>query len=232
MAKILVVEDDPQILKVICDCLSFDHHIIETETDGRSGLEKLQFFQYDVLVLDWNLPGISGIELCRAYRDQGGTGAVLMLTAKQAVADKEEGLDSGADDYLTKPFNIRELTARVRALLRRSTGRMSTNVLKVGDVELDPRSFSVSVQGHAIKLVPKEFALLEFMMRNRNIVFSADALLSRVWKSDEEASPDIIRTHIKNLRKKIEVKGTPPIIQTVYGVGYKVVAPKTADESG
>jgi DNA-binding response OmpR family regulator len=223
VAKILVVEDDPQILKVIEDCLKIDRHIIETESDGSVALEKLRLFEYDVLILDWNLPGVTGVELCKQYRTRGGSGGVLILTANTTISNKEEGLGSGADDYLTKPFEVRELTARVKALARRSAVGLTSNVIKVGDVELDRDKFCVTVSQKAIKLVPKEFALLEFLMRHRNIVFSADALLSRVWKAEEDASPEIIRTHIKNLRKKLEHDGKPPIIETVYGVGYKVV---------
>jgi DNA-binding response OmpR family regulator len=223
VAKILVVEDDPQILKVIKDCLKIDRHIVETESDGSVALEKLRLFEYDVLILDWNLPGVTGVELCKQYRTRGGSGSVLMLTANTTISNKEEGLGSGADDYLTKPFEVRELTARVKALARRSAVGLTANVIKVGDVELDRDKFCVTVSQKAIKLVPKEFALLEFLMRHRNIVFSADALLSRVWKAEEDASPEIIRTHIKNLRKKLEHDGKPPIIETVYGVGYKVV---------
>ncbi|HEY9679074.1 MAG TPA: response regulator transcription factor [Drouetiella sp.] len=223
MAKILVVEDDPQILKVIQDCLKLDHHTVEAESDGSLAQEKLKLFQYDVLILDWNLPHVTGVQLCKEYRDRGGQASVLMLTANQTLSNKEEGLGSGADDYLTKPFEVRELVARVKALARRSAVGVSSSIVKVGDVELDRDKFCVSISQKPIKLVPKEFALLEFLMRHRNIVFSAEALLSRVWKAEEDASPEIIRTHIKNLRKKLEQDGKPPIIETVYGVGYKVV---------
>ncbi len=223
MAKILVVEDDPQILKVILDCLIIDRHIVESEEDGAAAQERLRLYEYDVLILDWNLPGVTGVELCRQYRDRGGRGGVLILTANQTISNKEEGLGSGADDYLTKPFDVRELLARVKALARRSSVAITSNIIKVGAVELDRDKFCVTVNEQPIKLVPKEFALLEFLMRHRNIVFSADALLSRVWKAEEDASPEIIRTHIKNLRKKLEHDGKPPIIETVYGVGYKVV---------
>lgn len=223
MAKILVVEDDPQILKIVTDCLKIDHHTVETEEDGAIAMEKLRLFEYDVLIFDWNLPGVSGVELCREYRNRGGRGGVLMLTANTTLSNKEEGLGSGADDYLTKPFEVRELVARVKALARRSSVAISANNLKVGGVELDRDKFCVTLNGQPIKLVPKEFALLEFLMRHRNIVFSAEALLSRVWKAEEDASPEIIRTHIKNLRKKLEHDGKQSIIETVYGVGYKVV---------
>jgi DNA-binding response OmpR family regulator len=225
VAKVLVVEDDPQILKVIVDCLKIDHHTVETEEDGSIALEKLRLFEYDVMIFDWNLPGVSGVQLCKEYRDRGGRGSVLMLTANTTISNKEEGLGAGADDYLTKPFDVRELAARVKALARRSSVAISSNNLKVGDVELDRDKFCVTVAQQPIKLVPKEFALLEFLMRHRNIVFSAEALLSRVWKAEEDASPEIIRTHIKNLRKKLEHDGKPCIIETVYGVGYKVVDP-------
>lgn len=223
MAKILVVEDDPQILKVIDDCLKIDHHTVETEEDGSIALEKLKLFEYDVLIFDWNLPGVTGVELCREYRNRGGRGSILMLTANTTISNKEEGLGSGADDYLTKPFDVRELSARVKALARRSSVALTATNLKVGGVELDRDRFCVTLYDQPIKLVPKEFALLEFLMRHRNIVFSAEALLSRVWKAEEDASPEIIRTHIKNLRRKLEHDGKPSIIETVYGVGYKVV---------
>jgi DNA-binding response OmpR family regulator len=218
VAKILVVEDDPQILKVIDDCLKIDHHTVETEEDGSIALEKLKLFEYDVLIFDWNLPGVTGVELCREYRNRGGRGSILMLTANTTISNKEEGLGSGADDYLTKPFDVRELSARVKALARRSSVAITATNLKVGGVELDRDRFCVTLYDQPIKL-----ALLEFLMRHRNIVFSAEALLSRVWKAEEDASPEIIRTHIKNLRRKLEHDGKPSIIETVYGVGYKVV---------
>jgi len=226
MAKILVIEDDRDILKAVGDHLQFEHNVVERVDNGEDGLSRLRAYTYDIAIVDWNLPDISGIQICREYRAAGGNALMLMLTGKSQLAEKELGLDAGFDDYLVKPFEIRELTARVRALLRRGAGKLDSNTLRVGQVELDPHGFSVTKGGEDIKLVPKEFAILEFLMRHPNVVFSCEALMSRVWTADEDSSPEIIRTHIKNLRKKIESPDQPALIHTVHGVGYKLLAPK------
>jgi DNA-binding response OmpR family regulator len=145
-----------------------------------------------------------------------------MLTGKNAISEKEAGLDSGADDYLTKPFNMKELSARLRALLRRPAGVVE-NVLKVRDIEMDPARYLVTKAGTEIQLLPKEFSLLEFFMRHPNQVFSSDALIQRVWHSDSDATGDAIRTCLKRLRKKLgDNDEKEPIIQTVHGVGYRM----------
>ncbi len=221
MAKILIVEDNPEFLKDLKKTLSFENHTIEAVLDGTAGLDRALLCEYDLLVLDWDLPGVTGVEICRQFRDKGGQTPVLLLTGKREIDDKECGLDAGADDYLTKPFNVRELLARVRALLRRSGNAVTGNVLTLGDVELDPANFKVKRAGVPVKLVPKEFAILELMLRNPGKVFSAEALFSRVWIADEDASPDVVRSHIKNLRKKLEAGGQPAVIHTVHGVGYR-----------
>lgn len=222
MAKILVVEDNKDIADLVSQALSFENHAVEAVGDGAEGLQRLQVYDYDMAILDWDLPGKDGVSICKEYRAGGGGIPVLMLTGKGKVSEKEEGLDSGADDYLTKPFNMRELAARVRSLLRRSGSRATDNVLSVGEISLDPQKYQVTKGGEEIKLVPKEFALLEFLMRNPNRVYSADALFSHCWKADDEASPDIVRTHIKNLRKKIGGGAAGSIIETVHGVGYRI----------
>jgi len=222
MPKILIVEDDEVLLESLKDCLSLEHHTIESVTDGSSGLDRMLICEYDLIILDWGLPNLSGLELCKRFRDSGGNTPVLMLTGKRSMEEKESGFDVGADDYPTKPFNMRELNARVRALIRRSGRRISGKVLKVGDVELDPSNFRVTRSGREVRLIPKEFALLELMMRNPGQLFSADALFNRVWTADENASPDIVRTHIKNLRKKLEAGSQDRIIHTIHGVGYRV----------
>ncbi len=221
MAKILVVEDDKQISQFVCDSLIFEHHTVEAAFDGEDGCERLAVNEYDLVILDLSLPGMDGIDICKTYRARGGQAPVLMLTGKARISERAEGLDSGADDYLTKPFHISELQARVRALLRRSGNQLATDILQLGHVSLDTRSFKVIADGTAVKLVPKEFALLELLMRNPGQVFSADAIVSRVWTSDEETSPETIRTYIKNIRKKLESPSHQSIIHTVHGVGYK-----------
>lgn len=224
MAKILLVEDEPDISVIISEWLKNEHHVVELVETGDDALDRLKFYKFDIVILDWMLPGLSGIEVCKAYRAAGGMTPILLLTAKKHVDEKEQGLDAGADDYLTKPFEMKELSARIRALLRRPSA-FSGSVLQVGDLQLEPNTFKVTRNGAEISLLPKEFALLEFMMRHPNQVFSAEALLDRVWSSDSEASPETIRTYIKRLRKKIDIEGQPSILSTVHGVGYKLDQP-------
>lgn len=224
MAKVLVVEDDIDLAGMVVDWLKFEHYTVELVYNGTEGMERLQTSEYDAVILDWDLPGMPGIDICRRFRSEGGTTPLIMLTGKDAMAEKEMGLDSGADDYLTKPFNMKELAARLRALLRRPAGLLD-NMLKVRDIELEPTKYLVKKGGVEIQLLPKEFSLLEFFMRHPNQVFSADALIQRVWLSDSEATGDAIRTCLKRLRKKLEDSDEAnPIIQTVHGVGYRLRA--------
>jgi DNA-binding response OmpR family regulator len=224
MAKILVVEDDQNTANTIADWLKLEHYTVEVAYRGDDGLELLRASGFDAIVLDWEIPGVSGLELCRRFREEGGATPIIMLTGRSTVGEKEEGLDSGADDYLTKPFNLKELSARLRALLRRPAGVLD-NVLRVRDIELDPGKFLVTKGGVELSLLPKEFSLLEFFMRHPNQVFSSDALIQRVWTSDSEATGEAIRTTLKRLRKKLgDNDDTNPIIQTVHGVGYRLRA--------
>ncbi len=224
MAKILLVEDEPDIADLIIAWLKNEHHTIEYAPNGEDATSLLTIYQFDVIIMDWMLPGVSGVEVCSTFRSRGGTTPILMLTAKKHVDEKSAGLDAGADDYLTKPFELKELSARIRALLRRPT-TFSGTVLKVGPLVMDTATYKVSRVNEEISLLPKEFALLEFFMRHPNQVFSAEALLDRVWTSDSEASPETIRTYIKRLRKKIDEEGKPSLLNTVHGVGYKMVEP-------
>ncbi len=217
----MIIEDDAGLSKMVRDWLTFEHHMVETAVTGCAGLEKLQFYQYDVVILDWELPEISGIDICKQFRLQGGTAPVLMLTGKGNISDKETGFDAGADDYLTKPFHMKELSVRVRALLRRVSG-FSGDELKYRDLCLEPSCHRVSRNGRDLQLLPKEFALLEFFLRHPNQVFSAEALLSRVWSSETDATVDAVSTCIKRLRKKVDIEGAPSVIRTVHGVGYKL----------
>ncbi len=221
MAKILMVEDEADLAFPVKDWLSREQHLVELSDNGNDALGKLRVYKYDLIILDWMLPGTSGVDVCKRFRQNGGTTPILMLTAKTEITDKETGLDAGADDYLTKPFHLKELAARVRALLRRHV-QSSDAILRMGDVVIDTLARKVMVAGAEIHLVPKEYSLLEFFMRHPNQVFSADALIDRVWASDTLASPDTIRTYIKLLRKKLDSDGKEPIIRTVHGVGYKL----------
>ena len=165
MSKILVVEDEIELAEQVRRALSREQHMVEVVHDGQSALDHLRVSQYDLLVLDWMMPKMSGIEVCKWQRNRGDKTPILMLTARVEIDDKEKGLDAGADDYLTKPFHLRELLARVRALLRR--GVSPTNELTAGELMLDPTARRVYRKGVEVKLEPKEFNLLEFLMRDR-----------------------------------------------------------------
>ena len=221
MAKILVVEDDLTVCTIIKDWLTHQHHTVEISHNGLEADHYLKTYQYDVIVLDWGLPDLSGVELCKRYKSSGGRAPVLMLTGKHDIEDKEEGFNAGADDYLTKPFDIKELSARIRALLRRPTN-VYDNILSIRNVSLDPNNHIATKDGEPIKLTPKEFAVLEFFMRNPSKVFKADALLDHVWNSEAGSGPETVRTCIKRLRRQIDTEGQSSIIENVHGVGYKL----------
>ncbi len=220
MTKILLVEDEKELADVVMDCLKAQNYMVDHVANGTEALDRLKFFDYDLIVLDWQLPGLSGIQVCSNFRSRGGTTPVLMLTGKRTVDDKEEGLDAGADDYLTKPFQPRELNARLRALLRRPAGVVS-KTLKARDLELDPTTHKVTKGGIEVALLPKEFALLEFLMRHPNQVFSGDALIDRVWSTESDATATAVRINVNRLRKKIDTESEPSLIGTVHGIGYR-----------
>lgn len=217
MAKILVVEDDKGILDSIKSVLEAEHHQVETASDGSDGLYLLSKYPFDAAVLDWQLPNKDGVDILREYRAEGGKAPILMLTGKSTIDDKEEGLDAGADDYLTKPFSAKELAARVRALLRRQP-LSSSNILSAAGIEMDPSSMLVKVKGVPVELLPREFQLLEFLLRNPNRVFEQSAILDRVWPSDSDATGEALRSTVKRLRKKVDPDGE--IVRTVHGIGY------------
>lgn len=222
MAKILLVEDDMGLQRMVRDWLTFEHHLVETADNGRDGLDKLQFYQYDLVILDWEMPEMTGIEICKEFRSRGGTTPVLMLTGKGTIGDKESGFEAGADDYLTKPFHMKELSMRLKSLLRRAGSSLQGDQLKFRELTLEPTSHRVTRDGKDLQLLPKEFALLEFLMRHPNQVFSAEALLSRVWASESDTTVDAVSTCIKRLRKKVDIDGQTSVIKTVHGVGYKL----------
>lgn len=224
MSKILLVEDDRQLCAVITDFLHGDGHVPEVVYTGTDGLERLTFYKYDVVILDWELPGLSGPEVCKQYRSKGGKTPILMLTGKREIDDKANGLDAGADDYLTKPFHYKELGARLRALLRRNEVARQT-ILSAGDISLNPASRQVFKADEEISLQPKEYALLEFLLRHPSVPFSSDAIMDRVWPSESDAAPDTVRIQIMRLRNKIDSEGKESLIRTVHRVGYMLVPP-------
>ncbi|MBY0360060.1 MAG: response regulator transcription factor [Candidatus Obscuribacterales bacterium] len=221
MAKILLVEDEQDLAHLIRNWLEREHHLVELSENGHDALCSMELNKYDVIILDIMLPGMNGLEVCRKYRQAKGNTPILMITAKNSIDDKESGLDAGADDYLTKPFHLKEVAARVRALLRRGIS-LPSNVLKIRDITIDPVDYKVTKAGLEIHLLPQEFRLLEFLARHPNQVFSAEDLLSSVWESDTPAMIDTVRGHIKRIRKKLDTPGASSIISNVYGLGYKI----------
>ncbi|CAN5698796.1 response regulator transcription factor [soil metagenome] len=221
MPKILLSDDDVQLCNIIKGWLLLDNHNVEMVHDGVAALERLKISEYDLVVLDLGMPAMGGMEVLSAFRAEGGLTPVLLLTGKDSIQDKESGFDAGADDYLTKPFHGKELTARIRALLRRPPSYTGT-VLTFANLVLDRNGYAVTVGGQKLSLLPKEFDLLEFFMRNPNRVFAPEAILNRVWAADSEATVDAVTTCIKRLRKKIDVDSKPSLINTIRGAGYKL----------
>ena len=180
MAKVLIVEDDPQLQRKLQEWFISENHLVEAVDSGEDALQLLTNFKFDLVLLDWNLTDITGLNVCQRYRENGGTTPIIFLTGEGDIDHKEAGLNSGADDYLVKPFELRELAARIRSVLRRPHELLPSE-LKVGDVCLDPSKRSVTYGASQMHLMPKECALLEYLMRHPNHCFSAKTLLDAVW---------------------------------------------------
>ncbi len=224
MAKILLVDDDTSLADTVARYLKqTEHYVVECAHTGEDALFMMRTYGYDAVVLDWGLPEMSGLEVLNQYRDQGGKCRILMLTAKSEITNKERGFNAGADDYLTKPFTIKELALRLKALLRRPVDIVSDE-LRIADIVLNSKTFAVTKNGQTVDLTRKEFALLELLMRNPNQVFSPEAIMDRLWKSESDASTDSIKVWIKRLRNKIEGDDSR-LIKNVHGVGYKLELP-------
>lgn len=217
MAKILIVEDEKRLAESIRDWLELEGHFVEIALDSQLALNSLGQKEYDVILLDILLPGVNGLELCKQYRSKGGNARILIVSAKGTTADIERGLDAGADDYITKPFDLKILLARIRALMRRSVS-MIGNQLVLGDLVVDLATHQVTRGENDVKLLPQEFALLEHMIKAPNKVFSPEQLIDTLWKG--KASIHNLRTHIKTLRRKIDLPGFEPMLITLHGVGY------------
>lgn len=220
--RILVVEDEHKIANAIKKGLEQESFAVDVAYNGPEGLSSALVVDYDLIILDRMLPGISdGLEICRVLREKEKHMPVLVLTARDKVDDKVEGLNRGADDYLIKPFAFEELLARVRALLRRPTQALSS-VFKADDLSLDTNSFEVKRGKRDIQLTTKEFALLEFLLRNKNKIVTKDQIIARVWDFDADILPNTVEVFIGYLRKKIDQDGEKKLISTVRGFGYKL----------
>lgn len=225
-SKVLIVEDDQTLLSVLEYNLAKEGYKVTTAVDGVQALEAARKQKPDLIILDIMLPKMSGFEVCRILRKET-TIPILMLTAKDDEIDKIAGLDLGADDYMTKPFSMRELLARVRAMLRRADMQAqkvaAENQLKLGDIEIDIRRHAVTKSGNILGLTPKEFDLLTFLTRNKGLVFSRDQLLEKVWGYDYAGDTRTVDVHVRWLREKIEDNpDKPKRLVTVRGVGYKL----------
>jgi two-component system response regulator MprA len=230
-SKILIIEDSAEVVSLLERVLGEQGYDVTAAMDGESGLARALEQLPDLVILDLGLPGRDGIQVAIELRRRGLTAPVLMLTARGAVADRVSGLEAGADDYLGKPFDAEELLARVRALLRRSALRARAAELKVGDVVLDPLTREVWRDGRQLSLTPREFALLEYLMRNPGRTLTRAAIVAQVWKHGPE-DPDatnVVDVYMAYLRKKLEAEGGPSMIRTIRGVGYVFRAAESGD---
>jgi len=215
--RILVVDDDPHIRETLKRYLTYEGYRVELAEDGRQALSSMATEPADLVVLDVGLPGMDGLEVCRRIREADDV-PIIMLTAKGTLEDKVDGLDSGADDYITKPFEPEELSARVRALLRRKAPQ--SQALKFGTITLDPAARQVTVDEKQVELSSKEFDLLELMMRHPRQVLTRETFYDRIWGYDFSGESNILEVYIRYLRSKLEPVGAARYIQTVRGVGY------------
>jgi len=216
--RILVIEDDQAILKLLQRGLTYEGYTVDLATDGHSGLILARDHTPDLVILDWMLPGMDGLEVCHRLRI-GGSIPILMLTAKDQVPDRIQGLDAGADDYMVKPFNLDELLARVRALLRR-TQPERVPVLKFADLSLDTGTRQAARGNRVISLTNKEYDLLELFLRHPRQVLTREIIFDRVWGYDFGGESNVLEVYIRYLRQKLEAEGEPRLIHTVRGVGY------------
>ena len=221
MSKILVIEDDPETAEALVDGLEAGRHVVEWVETRLEGQQRLAIYDYDIVVLDWNLGNESGLDLCREYRQSGGTTPILMLTGNSDVKDRVAGLEHGADDYLTKPFALSELNARITAILRRPKSSYVSE--KLGDLEVDATRGLVKRKGEEIPMRSLELAVLGFLIRYPDQYFSSNDLLNRVWSTESESTEDAVRKTINRIRQKLD---TPDVtyITNIKNLGYKIAA--------
>jgi DNA-binding response OmpR family regulator len=227
--RILVVEDDVQIADMLAEALADCQYIVDIAQDGEIAWDWIDLYEYDLILLDVTLPKMNGLLFCQKLRDRNISIPVLMLTARDTIADKIVGLDAGADAYMVKPFDLDELLAQIRALLRR---RDSVAQMRLcwGELCLSPDTYEVTYNENPLRLTPKEYALLELLISNGRRVLSRPGIIDRLWSIDESPTEEAVKTHIRTLRQKLRAAGAPDdLVETVHGVGYRM---KQLDESG
>ncbi|MDJ0591600.1 MAG: response regulator transcription factor [Pleurocapsa sp. MO_226.B13] len=218
---ILLVEDDKAQLEPLQTALSQVGHIVDAVEDGETALWLIKEKDYDLLILDWMLPKVSGVEICRQYRNLGNAAPVLMLTAKDTTADKVDGLDAGADDYIVKPIDVLELLARVRAMGRRSP-LWRGDILTLGNLQLNLTTLSLERGEQKIQLSVREYQLMEFLMRHPKQVLSRDQIEQALWSWGSEPESNAVTTLVRRLRQRLEAVGAKDWLETVYGMGYRL----------
>lgn len=219
MSKVLLADDDFNLCENVTGLLQADGYKVDIAHDGEDALGFLELYSYDVAVLDWDMPEISGIRVCEIHRQKGGVTPILMLTGKDDIESKVQALDIGADDYLTKPFHPKELSARLRALIRRPQPGVAVSP-RVRNIRLDPVQGKIFRDDQEVHLQPIEFALSEFFLRNPGRIFSAEEILSRVWDSDAGVSAETLYSTLRRVRKKLNTEGQVEFIRNVHGRGY------------
>jgi two-component system, OmpR family, response regulator QseB len=220
--RLLLIEDDNRIAKPIRTELQFQSYVVEHAKDGEHGLELAQRTEYDLILLDLLLPKLDGVSVCNKLRIDGFAHPILMMTALSSTQDKVLGLDAGADDYIVKPFELEELSARIRALLRRGVNK-SPPLLTCGELTVDPARCVASIRGEPVSLTPTEYRILTFFLRHPKETFSKESILQRLWLPEEAVGDDLVKSHIKGLRRKLKDAGiTQDLIETVYGFGYRL----------
>lgn len=223
MTSILLVEDDDNLRVTVDEWLSFEEYTVHSAANGLDGYELFLKNSFDLIILDCEMPGLDGVDLCQRIRAKRQDVPVIFLTGKSDLADKELGFGAGANDYLTKPFHMKELSLRVKALLRKPAP-VQASILKAGQLVLNPDSHQVTRNGAPVHLTKIEFGILEEFMRNPGKLFTSQTLLEKFWVNAAERSPESLRTCLKKLREKIDSEGQPSLIKNIHGVGYKFEA--------
>lgn len=220
--KILLVEDDERTTDALAEILvDKQNYIVDIAADGEAGWQFLESSSYDLVVLDVMLPKLDGISLCQRLRREGVQTPVLMLTARDTSNDKVMGLDAGADDYVIKPFDLPELMARIRSLMRRGSTALPS-VLEWEHLRVDPSNCRVTYAGKLLHLTPKEYGLLDLFLRNSHRILSRSFIIEHLWSYDNPPTEDTVKVHLKELRKKLKAVGAPELIEAVYGMGYRL----------